>query len=117
MSLRATLQPLVDALTAGGVPATLDPQNLNPPGAWIQLESLQHNILRGRSTIRARIYLVTGDAPAATVLDQLDQLLTATLAVATPNTPLDTESVTVTLPNDSTPLPALQLTIDLLERT
>lgn len=116
MSLGATLGDLVDTLNAAGIETTLDPQNLNPPGVWVQLQSIQHNILAGQKTIRARLYLVAGDAPADVVLANLDELLADVESLVTPNTDVDTESVAVTLPNDSTPLPSLQLTVDLLER-
>lgn len=113
MSLKAALVDVTAALNAGGVDASIDAQNVNTPGVWVQLESIAHSILSGGVVVRARLYLVVGDAPATTALDNLDELLAAVLDIVSPNTDRDTESVSVMLPGDSTPLPALQLTVDL----
>jgi hypothetical protein len=113
MALREELTALVDALRAGGVPADLDPQNITPPAVWVQLESIAHTLLSGGTVLRCRLYLIVGDAPAATVLDTIDALLGSVLDVVTPNTDTDTTTEVVALPDNPTPLPALRLTVDL----
>jgi hypothetical protein len=113
MALRAALDDLVAALREAGIPADLDPQNVTPPGVWVQLESVAHSLLSGGLVIRARLYLVVGDAPAGTVLDHLDLLLGSVLEVVTPNADVDTVTAGVLLPDTPAPFPALQLTVDL----
>ena len=113
MALREGLDDLVAALREAGIVADLDPQNLTPPAVWVQLESIAHSILSGGMVLRCRLYLIVGDAPAGTVLDNLDPLLGSVLDVVTPNADVDTTVAGVLLPDTPTPLPALQLTIDL----
>jgi hypothetical protein len=113
MALRAALDDLVAALREAGIPADLDPQNLTPPAVWVQLESIAHSLLDGGLVLRCRLYAIVGDAPAGTVLDNLDALLGEVLDVVTPNADRDTEVAGVLLPDTPNPLPALQLTVDL----
>lgn len=113
MALREELDLLVLSLRSAGISADVDAQNLTPPAVWVQLASISHNLLSGGKTLRTRLYLIVGDAPTGTVLDQLDQLLEDTLTVVTPNADVDSEVAGVQLPDTSTPLPALQLTLDI----
>jgi hypothetical protein len=113
MALREELDALVAALRAAGIAADLDAQNLTPPAVWVQLESIAHSLLSGGMVLRCRLYAIVGDGPAGTVLDNLDQLLGAVLDVVTPNADRDTDVAGVILPDTSTPLPALHLTVDI----
>jgi hypothetical protein len=113
MALREELDLLVTALRDAGLNADLDAQNLTPPAVWVQLESIAHSILSGGMVLRCRLYAIVGDGPTGTVLDNLDALYETVLDVVTPNTDTDTTVAGVVLPDTSTPLPALQLTVDL----
>lgn len=116
MSIKSAVQDLVDALNAAGVPASADAQEVNPPAVWVQLASIAHDRLDGGGTFRLRLYLVAPDAGTTAALDTFAEWLPQVLAVVTPNTDVDTDAVSVSLPdNPSTPLPALQLTIDTLD--
>lgn len=113
MALREELELLVLTLRGAGLTADVDAQNLTPPAVWVQLASISHNLLSGGKTLRVRLYAIVGDAPTGTVLDNLDALLETVLTVVDPNADIDTDVAGVMLPDNATPLPALQLTLDI----
>jgi hypothetical protein len=116
MSLRSAVEDLVAALTAAGISAAADPGELNLPGVWVQLESVAHTLLSGGVTVRLRLYCVAGDTGTLNALDQLSPLYEAVCGVVTPNTDTDTTTVGVQLPdNPTTPMPSLQLSVDVLD--
>jgi hypothetical protein len=116
MSVKTAVTDLVEAFNAYGVPAASDPQDLNPPAVWVQLASIAHDRLDGGGTFRLRCYLVAPDTGTDAALDTFAEWLPKVLAVVQPNTDTDTEAASVYLPdNPSTPLPALQLTVNTLD--
>lgn len=116
MSIKTAVTDLVDALNGAGIDAAADPQDLTPPGVWVQLESIDHNLLSGDVTVRLRLYLIAGDTGTLNALDTLSTLLRRVLRIVDPNTDQPTTGESVYLPdNPSTPLPALRINIDTLE--
>ena len=116
MSLRSAVEDMVAALNAAGITAAADPGELNLPGVWVQLESVAHTLLSGGVTVRLRLYCIAGDAGTLNALDQLSALYVSVCELVTPNTDTDTTAVGVQLPdNPSSPMPALQLSVDVLD--
>lgn len=116
MSLATAVLDLVDALNAAGIPAAADAGEVNLPGVWVQLDRVAENLLSGGITVTLRLFLIAGDTGTAAALDTLSTLYRQVLTVVTPNTDADTTTAAVQLPdNPSTPLPALQLTVDALD--
>lgn len=112
MSIKTAITDLVETFNAYGVPAAADPQELTPPGVWVQLQSFALDQLDGAAAYRLRCYLVAPDSGTDAALDTFATWLPRVFAVVTPNTDTDTEAAAVYLPdNPSTPLPALQFTV------
>ena len=116
MSLGSAVAHLVAALTAAGIAATADPRDLTPPGVWVMLSEFDHVLLSGGITCRLRLVCVVGDVGTLDALDALSDLLNAVTGVVTPNAGVPSTAVPVYLPdNPSTPLPGIQLTVDVLD--
>lgn len=116
MSLGSAVQGLVDALVSAGIAATADPRDLTPPGVWVMLSELEHTLLSGGVSVRLRMVVVVGDTGTLDALDALSELVGRVVEVVTPNAGVPTTAVPVYLPdNPTTPLPGLQLTVDVLD--
>jgi hypothetical protein len=114
MSLKTAVTDMVDALTFAGIAAAADPQDLNLPAVWVQLSTVAENLLSGDVTVTLKLNLIAGDTGT---LDTLSTLYDRVLGVVTPNTATDTTVVAVQLPdNPSAPMPALQLTVETLDK-
>lgn len=111
MSLASALTGLADRLTAGGLPATVDPRNVNPPGAWVGLDQLSNPLLCGDwGTASAVVMLVAPDIGhdrALTILSDLLDTLGGIVPVAT------VAADTAALSASPTPLPALRCTVQI----
>ncbi len=105
----APVHDLVAALEAGEVRATVDPSDLNTPGAWVTVEAIQGVNLAGTLRLEAVIYLIVGDQDYMRAMDALAALYNATLAVVDPDGPVTPQGVI--LPDTSTPLPALRVPV------
>lgn len=105
------LQALVDALTSAGVPATLDPAEVNPPGAWVALDQLRLLTIGGQLQLTASVYLIAPDTTLMRALELLAPQLRLLLTVIAPDGPMVTQGVV--LPADPTPLPAIRVPVNL----
>lgn len=113
MTLADAVNDVAAALVAAGIPASADPQNLTPPGVWVQLDTIAHPYLSGHVTARLKLAVIVGDAGTDHALTALSDLYARCVDVVTPNTDVDTRTLGVYLPdNPTTPLPALQYTVD-----
>lgn len=98
------LQALVDEIRARGINASLDPRDLDAPGALVELERVAADaMLCGDYTATATVYLLAPDngraAATATLLDMYDRLADMVHGA---------ETVDIALPETGS-LPALQL--------
>lgn len=112
MSLASALETLAETITTeAGIPATTDPRNVNPPGAWVGLDQLTDPILYGGwATATAVVMLVAPDVGHPRALTILSDLLD-TLGVAVPVSTVAAD--TATLSASPTPLPALRCTVQI----
>lgn len=108
-------QPVVDlaaSLEAAGVRASLDPSDVNLPGAWVTVETIQAGNLRGTLILGCVVYLIAPDQDYRRALEALAAAYNLTVpGVLTPDGPVVPQGVI--LPDTSTPLPALRVPVNL----
>jgi hypothetical protein len=86
INTRAELQTVADALTAGGVPAAVDPRDVSLPGAWVQRRTITRDLLGGGVTMRVRVWLIAPDVGMWGALELLDEMYdVAVIAGVIPN--------------------------------
>lgn len=110
MSVAAALELLAEKITdEAGIPATTDPRNVNPPGAWVGLDRLTDPLLCGDwGTATAVVMLVAPDVGHSRALAILSDHLDYLAAVV----PVEAVTAdTATLSASPTPLPALRCTV------
>lgn len=104
------LETLAQEITAAGIPTTMDPRNLDAPGAIVELNELgPDNTMCGDYSATANVYLVAPDngrvEATANLLAMYDKVKHLTTGATT---------IDLALP-DTAPLPALKLsTIELI---
>lgn len=104
MDIITALNELVDTLTALGIATTMDPRNLDAPGAIVELNELgPDNTMCGDYSATANVYLLAPDngrvEATATLLTMYDKVKHLTTGATT---------IDLALP-DTAPLPALKL--------
>jgi hypothetical protein len=79
--LTAPAQKVADILTAGGVPATLDPRNVNPPSALVgPSRTTRRTVSRVAVELEARFYAPgPANSDALDALDRMADLATVAL--------------------------------------
>lgn len=111
--IRNTLTVLRDALAGAGVPASLDPAQVVPPGAWIRANWLDYMTMTGAGRLVTDVYLIAPAVGTLEALDILGGLYHAALTVVEPSTEEGDRiemAQAITLPaNPATPLPAFRL--------
>lgn len=102
---------LVAALTAAGVPASLNRAQVNTPGAWVVPQTVDITTLSGGGSVTVDVVLVAGDTGDRNALLALDGLLDKVLSLDLPFTaPVDTSyALVLTGP----PLPAFRVPVAL----
>lgn len=103
--LTAGLQRIADRLTAAGVPATIDPRDLNPPCAWVTVHDITTPMLCGGYEVRAAVCLIAGDAGSPLSLEALGTMLDAAAECVTFDEPVT--PMVVQPPGVGTSIPAL----------
>lgn len=98
------LETLAQDISAAGIPATMDPRNLDAPGAIVELNELgPDNTMCGDFSATANVYLVAPDngrvEATANLLSMYDKVKHLTTGATT---------IELALP-DTAPLPALKL--------
>jgi hypothetical protein len=115
--IAAALGDLCAQLAVAGVPAAVDPDDVQVPGAWVTARELARPTLAGNWEATVHIWLVTSDATDSQALQVLEQLLDGVLEVVAVDTAGgDTIQLasTLVLPHSpGTPLPAFQITTTL----
>lgn len=74
-TIAAECTALVEHLVEGGVRAAVDPARLNVPGVWIEVVTVEPNMLDGGGTISIGLNLIVPDGPYDSALANLDDLL------------------------------------------
>lgn len=116
MDILTALQTLTSDLTTAGFRATLDGQDLNPPGVYVTLGNIDTLTLCGGGELQALMYLVVGDLPESRAIAALNDLLGPFIAaVAALGLPItDPISPDLVQPaSGGSPLPALKITTTL----
>lgn len=108
---------LADLLVGAGFSsASIDPEQLNMPGAvWIQPRSIGGRTLGGAATLTVWAYLIAPSVDVADTVSLLDDSLAGVLdldVALTPDDPIDLTAA-VLLPGYTTPLPAYRVALDL----
>lgn len=104
MDIMEKIRELASEIAAAGIPTTLDPRNLDAPGAIVELNELgTDNTLCGDVSVTANVYLLAPDngreEATATLLALYDKVKHLTTGAIT---------IDLALP-DTAPLPALKL--------
>lgn len=87
------LTDLAADLTAAGIPTTLDPAKVAPPGAWLHAISVEPITLDlDTYTVTADLHLAVRDRGTTTALTDLFALLTRALGVVTPSAAVQTDA-------------------------
>ena len=108
-----TLDTIVQAIKAAGIPADVDPVNLFPPCAWVHATRWLGRRLDGIDLIEVGIHIIAPELDILVVLDILETLLTHVIdtVAGCGFTVIDTDlGTTVTLPGGEV-FPAFSLTI------
>lgn len=116
--IRQQLEYIVTVTETAGIKATLEPQRITPPGAWICGRRLDTQNFPGYFATVADIYLITRDTGIIQAIEALDDMLEKVIDVIQDNDRLEiVDSAldeSVTLPHGAAPLPAYRLTIQVL---
>lgn len=100
------------ALAGAGVPATLEPADVQTEGAWVSMRTITPLTMDEGYSVRFHVYLVAPGVGALEALDVLGGLLTRALTVIEPDEPINTATA-LTLPHTpNQPLPAYLLVVD-----
>lgn len=120
-SIQATALRLEARMKAAGYVASIDPEQVYPPGVWIQPRTVTDRDLHGGGELVVWLYLLAPNVETHDALRVLDDLLSGLdeLDVAVdPDDPDVDLTAAVALPSSpSTPLPAYRLAVrtDLVE--
>lgn len=112
MNILEALDHVRHELQSVGIRAEADPRDVNPPGAWITFESVEHGtVVCGGSVVRVHVYLIVPDTGVAQTTTQLSDMLTDLLRVIDPDEP--TTKTSVQLPGaGAAGLPSLRVALD-----
>jgi hypothetical protein len=114
--LRAALDGVCAALASVGIPAAINPEDVQVPGAWVSARDLTYSTLSGGRAVTVRVWLVLADTDDATALDGLEQLLDGAqeaLDIDTTTEPVQLAGTLVLPHTPGQPLPAFQFTTTL----
>lgn len=107
MTYADSVQELCDELTNGGLPATMDPADLNLPGAWVSVDGLTPETLGGYS-VRVTVYLIVADVDPRRALERLGDMFD--LCVNLGLLPAEEAgATTVAMPDGAGPYPAIAI--------
>lgn len=102
------MQSLADKITAGGVRATIDARNVNPPCALIAAPVFRWVFDAGRIQADWRVLLVVPSSGATAELKTLGELLDKIAGVLA-GVPVQATPMQYTDPGGGDPLPAYQI--------
>lgn len=98
-----------------GIPATINPNKVDIPGAWVALKELDlESMARGEVTATASVYLVAADLGTNLAVEHLTSMLDDLLRLLNDRYPINIEVTTITLPTfGQVPLPAIEVEYEL----
>ncbi len=107
----APIDDLIAACEALDPPlaVTMNPADVNPPGAWLNIDQIRTLTLSGELELQCSIYLIAPDQDPKRALATLAPMLTRFRAVWIPDGPV--VPMGVVLPDSPTPLPALRVPV------
>lgn len=109
MDIYTALEELAADITGRGIPAALDPRDVDAPGAIVDLEDIEGGALCGAVNARATVYLVAPDNGRALAMQTLLEMYSKVQDLTT-----GAQTVELALP-ETAPIPALKLNpIDLI---
>lgn len=106
-----TLAAAVELFRGAGLAASQNPAELNPPGVWLALDTVAPATVSGSLLLGCSVYLVAADTDPARANRKLGELFGVFLTVARPDG--EARTLGVVMPGDPTPLPALQVPLNL----
>lgn len=112
-AIKGAAKELRDELAGAGVPASVSPGALNPPGAWVRPRTLAAETVGGGYAVRCDVFLIVADTDHLEAVDRLAKLLDQALTVVEPEEGVNLYT-SVALRPGSTPLPAFHLVVDQL---
>jgi hypothetical protein len=109
----APLTQLAQLLVAAGMSASVNPEDVNVPGAWVTCDNIRRLPVGGDIQLECVVYLVAAQGDYATSYDQLAELYNqATAAGVYPDGPVSTQGLV--LPDNPQPYPALRVPVNLI---
>lgn len=118
MMIKQQLDHLVTVTKQAGIPATIDPPRITPPGAWICARRLSTQTLPGHFATVADVYLIARDTGIVQAIETLDDMLETIIDAIDEDDRLEIVGSaldeSVTLPHAVAPLPAYRLTLEIL---
>nr|DAL07366.1 MAG TPA: hypothetical protein [Caudoviricetes sp.] len=118
MMIKDKLDHIVTVTKTAGIPATIDPPRITPPGAWISARRLSTQTFPGYFATVADVYLIARDTGIIQAIETLDDMLETIIGAIEEDDRLEiTDSAldeSVTLPHGAAPLPAYRLTLEIL---
>lgn len=110
-ALKAKAYELRSALAGAGVPATLEPGDVQEGGAWVQFVTVTPLTMDQGWTARFYVYLVAPAVDTVQAFDVLGEVLDKALTVLEPDEPITAPGITLPhTPNQI--LPAYRLVVD-----
>lgn len=110
-AIKARAKFLRDSLAGAGIPTTLNPGEVNPPGCWVQISDITALTMDEGYSVRFLLHLAVPEASAIEAWDNLSDLLDKALTVVEPDEPMRPGGLV--LPHTPTQaLPSLVLTVD-----
>lgn len=105
------LAQIADQLAQAGIAATIDPRNVNPPGAWVTLRTFDPDVLCSPTSglLAAEVWLIAQDSGAPTAYAQLDSMLKLALAAIEASGRVEADRLE--LPSGGGPRPAYRIPI------
>lgn len=108
MNINESTDVVIRALEGAEIPATIDPAEVELPGAWVAANAVDVFTAGGGALVTVDVYLIAPDVMPRDAMDILSDLATRALDV------LDAESLStndgVQLPDGGRPKPAFKLT-------
>ena len=105
----APFTDLLEALAAADVQASMDPADLNLPGAWLALDQFRGVNVAGQLRMECRLFLISPEIDPLRAIGHLGELHAKVLTVLTPDGPVVSQGVV--MPGAPTPLPALSVPV------
>ena len=113
----AHLRAAVAAVESTGLPAALDPRDLNPPCAWVAGRRATDLVLDGTArTVHADVYVIVPDNGTLNALASLDEI-TPQVAAALLSHGIGVGDIAMdeglNLPTGGGPMPAYRITVEI----